>query len=70
MKKLKKKEKSPVKKTKNVSVRIPIDLYEEYQAAREKAEEFNLKVSLSAIIRNSVEEYIERIKNFSGNRKM
>jgi hypothetical protein len=51
-------------------VRIPIDLYEEYQAAREKAEEFNLKVSLSAIIRNSVEEYIERIKNFSGNRKM
>ena len=69
MKKLKKKEKSPAKKTKNVSVRIPIDLYEEYQAAREKAEEFNLKVSLSAIIRNGVIEYIEKIKNFKINKR-
>ena len=69
MKKLKKKEKSPAKKTKNVSVRIPIDLYEKYQEAKEKAKEFNLNVSLSAIIRNSVYEYIEKIKNFKINKK-
>ena len=69
MKKLKKKEKSPAKKTKNVSVRIPIELYEKYKEAKEKAEEFNLKVSLSAIIRNGVIEYIEKIKNFKINKR-
>ena len=69
MKKLKKNEKSPAKRTKNVSVRIPIDLYEKYQEAKEKAIEFNLNVSLSAIIRNSVQEYIEKIKNFKINKK-
>ena len=69
MKKLKKNEKSPAKKTKNVSVRIPIDLYEKYQEAKEKAKEFNLNVSLSAIIRNSVQEYIEKIKNFKNRGK-
>ena len=69
MKKLKKKEKSPAKKTKNVSVRIPIDLFEKYQEAKEKAKEFNLNVSLSAIIRNSVYEYIEKIKNFKNRGK-
>ncbi|RZV40193.1 MAG: hypothetical protein EVJ48_01500 [Candidatus Acidulodesulfobacterium acidiphilum] len=69
MKKLKKSEKSPAKKTKNVSVRIPIDLYEKYQEAKEKAKEFNLNVSLSAIIRNSVQEYIEKIKNFKNRGK-
>ena len=69
MKKSKKNEKSPAKKTKNVSVRIPIDLFEKYQEAKEKAKEFNLNVSLSAIIRNSVYEYIEKIKNFKGRGK-
>jgi len=69
LKKLKKNEKSPAKKTKNVSVRIPIDLYEKYQEAKEKAKEFNLNVSLSAIIRNSVQEYIEKIKNFKNRGK-
>jgi hypothetical protein len=69
LKKLKKNEKSPAKRTKNVSVRIPIDLYEKYQEAKEKAIEFNLNVSLSAIIRNSVQEYIEKIKNFKINKK-
>ena len=69
MKRLKKKEKSPAKKTKNVSVRIPIDLYGEYKKAKEKAEELNLKVSLSAIIRNGVIEYIEKIKYFKNRGK-
>ncbi|MCL4546932.1 MAG: hypothetical protein M1576_04250 [Deltaproteobacteria bacterium] len=69
MKKLKKKEKSPAKRTKNVSVRIPIELYEKYKEAKEKAEELNLNVSLSAIIRNGVIEYIEKIKNFKINKK-
>ncbi len=69
MKKLKKNEKSPAKKTKNVSVRIPVDLYAEYKEAKEKAEEFNLKVSLSSIIKNSVINYIEKIKNYKINKK-
>ena len=58
----KKKEKLIKPKNKNVSVRIPIELYEEYQKAKVKAEEFSVKVSLSAIIRNGVEEYIEKIR--------
>ena len=65
----KKKEKLIKPKNKNVSVRIPIELYEEYQDARAKAEEFSVKVSLSAIIRNGVEEYIEKIRAAEGRLK-
>lgn len=61
---MQKKKKQKIKKiNKNVSVRIPIELYEEYHEAREKASEFNVTISLSAIIRNGVEEYIEKIRN-------
>ena len=63
MKRLKKRgNKLKIEKTdKNVSVRVPIGLYDEYLEAKEKAEGFKIRISLSAIIRNSIEEYIEKV---------
>jgi hypothetical protein len=61
-KKLKAKPRQIVKKDKNVSVRLSIDLYNEYQEAKEIAFNNNINLSLSAIIRNSVEEYIEKVR--------
>jgi hypothetical protein len=43
-------------------VRLSIDLYNEYQEAKEIAFNNNINLSLSAIIRNSVEEYIEKVR--------
>jgi hypothetical protein len=51
-------------------VRISLELFEEYQEAREIALQNKKHLSLSAIIRNSVEEYIARAKNIGGNRKI
>ncbi|MHB1680933.1 MAG: hypothetical protein ACYCTB_10585 [bacterium] len=56
------KSKKIVKKDKNVSVRLSIDLFNEYQEAKEIALNNNINLSLSAIIRNSVEEYIEKVR--------
>ena len=63
MKRLKKRgNKLKIEKTdKNVSVRVPIGLYDEYLEAKEKAKGFKIRISLSAIIRNSIEEYIEKV---------
>ncbi len=51
------------KKDKNVSVRIPIPLFEQYRQARGKAKKLGIKLNMSDTIRTGVEEYIEKIRN-------